>query len=219
MAKQKVELYKDLTIGYYLGPFGKNKFRTLASVREDITLNTGTYHLSAGNGTGKTTLLKTLANLIPAGKAGFKISGAMQCLFDSLTWDNELTGSDVIESFRHSMDMAFTKKFAVDLDADLIQPYSVLSRGQRQKINIILVEGRAAAQADAVVFYDEPLSGMDVESVGKIAEHWKETEDRTLRIFSEHLKHPSVAIQGSLEIKNQVISMQHEKPFTGKAVG
>lgn len=208
MAKQQIELFKNLAIGYYTGLFGKNKFRTLATVREDISLETGTYHLSAGNGTGKTTLLKTLASLIPPGRQGFKITGAMQCLFDNLSWDNELTGNDVIESFRHSMDMTCVRKLAVDLDADLIQPYSVLSRGQRQKINIILVEGRAAVQADAILLYDEPLSGMDIQSVEKIAEHWKATEDKALRVFSEHLKHPSVAIQGTLEIKDQVVVLK-----------
>lgn len=208
MAKQKIELLKELAIGYYSGLPGKKHFRTLATVREDISLGTGTYHLAAGNGTGKTTLLKTLANLIPPGRQGFNISGDMQCLFDSLSWDNELTGNDVIESFRHILDMNCVKKLAVDLDADLIQPYEVLSRGQRQKINIILVEGRAAVQAAAILLYDEPLSGMDVESVVKIAEHWKATEHKVLRVFSEHLKHPAVAIQGTLEIKDQVIAMR-----------
>lgn len=212
MANQQIELFKDLAIGYYSGLIGKNKFRTLATTKENISLVTGTYHLSAGNGTGKTTLLKTLASLIPADKQAqsFKVSGTLQCLFDSLSWDNELSGNDVIASFRQSMDMGCVKKLATDLDADLEQPYAVLSRGQRQKINIILVEGRAAVQKDAVLLYDEPLSGMDIESVVKIAEHWKTTGKNVLRVFSEHLKHPSVAIQGTLEIKDQVIALTSE---------
>jgi ABC-type Na+ transport system ATPase subunit NatA len=210
MAKQQIELYQDLGIGYYSGLPGKKKFRKLASVKENISLETGTYHLAASNGSGKTTLLKTLARLIPADRhgQGFKVTGGMQCLFDSLSWDNELTGADVISSFRHSMDMTCVKRLAAELDADLIQPYSVLSRGQRQKINIILVEARAAVQSDAILLYDEPLSGMDVHSVEKIAEHWKATESRVLRVFSEHLKHPSVAIQGTLEIRDQVIALR-----------
>lgn len=212
MGMQKIELYKELAIGYYSGLLGKNKFRTLATVREDISLEAGTYHLSASNGAGKTTLLKTLASLIPADRRGqgFEIAGSLQCLFDSLSWDNELNGNDVMASFRQSMDMTCVRKLAVDLDADLQQPYAVLSRGQRQKINIILMEGRAAAQSDAILLYDEPLSGMDVQSVVKIAEHWQSTDKKILRVFSEHLKHPAVAVKGTLEIKNQGIILTAE---------
>lgn len=206
MAKQKIELHKDFTIGYFSGLLGKGKFRTLATVKEDIALPVGTYHLAAGNGTGKTTLLKTLARLIPPGKQGCKITGSLQCLFDNLSWDDELTGRDIIESFRRNMDMTCVERLTADLDADLLQPYSVLSRGQRQKINIIMVEGCAAVQPDAVLLYDEPLSGIDTQSVEKLAEYWKGTENKALRIFSEHLKHPSVAIQGVIQIKDQVIS-------------
>lgn len=210
MANQQIELQQDLTIGYYSGFPGKNKFSKLASVKENILLEKGTYHLAASNGSGKTTLLKTLAGLIPFCHQGqgFKVTGGMQCLFDSLSWDNELTGNDVISSFRHSMDMTSVEKLSADLDADLIQPYSVLSRGQRQKINIILVEGRAAIQPDAILLYDEPLSGMDVQSVEKIAEHWVATQNKVLRLFSEHLKHPSVAIKGTVEIRDQVIALR-----------
>ena len=62
----------------------------LASAREDINLTSGTHYLLGRNGKGKTTLLRTLARLMPAFSGEFTKPKDALFLPEDLVFDSEL---------------------------------------------------------------------------------------------------------------------------------
>ena len=74
-SEPSVSLLKGLTIGYRGRKLTGSKETSLASADEDIRLETGRHLLLARNGRGKTTLLKTVANIIPALKGKIECDG------------------------------------------------------------------------------------------------------------------------------------------------
>lgn len=124
------------------------------------------------NGAGKTTLIRTLLDLLhpSAGRArifgldSHRESQRIHSLIGNLPgefsyWEKS-TGQEILDLFtriRKTDHPGWTRELVGRLQADLGQPLRDLSRGNRQKIALIL----ALAHKPKLLLLDEPTSGLD----------------------------------------------------------
>ena len=121
------------------------------------------------NGCGKTTILKMITNLltIDSGEVvicGQKVSSKTNSLVSFLPERTYLDSSqkvfqifDFFEEFYSDFDRKRAEELLVDLDLDINASLSKMSKGMKEKIQLILVMSRHAK----LYILDEPLGGVD----------------------------------------------------------
>ena len=121
------------------------------------------------NGTGKSTLIKLINDLltptsgeilINGEKPGVKSKEIISYLPERTYLDKEMTIKQVIkyfEEFYKNFDSKKAKKLLKDLDLDINQKLTKMSKGMQEKVQLVLVMSR---KADLYVL-DEPLGGVD----------------------------------------------------------
>ena len=121
------------------------------------------------NGTGKTTLIKLINDLLTptAGevlingkKAGVESKKIISYLPEKTYIDREMKVKDAIkyfEEFYDNFDSEKAKKLLKDLDLDVNSKISKMSKGMQEKLQLILVMSRNAE----LYILDEPLGGVD----------------------------------------------------------
>ncbi|NNP69856.1 ATP-binding cassette domain-containing protein [Acinetobacter sp. Ac_5812] len=121
-------------------------------------------HLSGANGTGKSSLLKTLQGLIPP------LAGEVYCKVTSTYLDQRLSLLDdtisALEYLQH-IDPELTEQQGRTLLGNLrirrdkaLMPISTLSGGERLKVALLALK----QQAVELLFLDEPENHLDIES-------------------------------------------------------
>lgn len=120
--------------------------------------------LQAPSGTGKTTLLRTMARLQkPLGGALENAARGCSMMFQDACLVEDLDALDNILLFARS---GFTRKDARDLACELLpkdalsRPVRELSGGQRRRVEL----GRAFAAPGELVLLDEPFGGLDAQA-------------------------------------------------------
>ena len=121
------------------------------------------------NGTGKTTLIKLINDLLTPSKGEILINGKkvgveskkiISYLPERTYLDKSMTVEQVLEYFSDFYDN-FDKEKAIKLlkilDLDLNQKLSKMSKGMQEKVQLVLVMSR---KADLYIL-DEPLGGVD----------------------------------------------------------
>ena len=84
----RIVINKGMSIGYRSTLLNRNTpDLELADTTTELTLGVGRHLLLARNGRGKTTLLKTLAGLLPAFAGNFSIEGQVQFVDEELRFD------------------------------------------------------------------------------------------------------------------------------------
>ena len=121
------------------------------------------------NGTGKTTLIKLINDLLTptAGevlingkKPGVESKKVISYLPEKTYLDREMKVKDAIkyfEDFYDNFDSEKAKKLLKDLDLDINSKISKMSKGMQEKLQLILVMSRTAE----LYILDEPLGGVD----------------------------------------------------------
>lgn len=121
------------------------------------------------NGQGKTTLIKLINDLLvpTSGKVlingkevGVESKNIISYLPERTYLDKSMTISEVInyfEDFYENFDSKKAKRLIKDLDLDINQKISKMSKGMQEKLQLILVMSR---EADLYIL-DEPLGGVD----------------------------------------------------------
>ena len=121
------------------------------------------------NGTGKTTLIKLVNDLltptsgevlINGEKPGIKSKEIIAYLPERTYLDKEMTIKQAIkffEEFYTNFDTTKAIKLLKDLNLDIEQKLSKMSKGMQEKVQLILVMAR---EADLYIL-DEPLGGVD----------------------------------------------------------
>ena len=121
------------------------------------------------NGVGKTTLIKLINDLltptsgdilIKGQKIGIETKKVISYLPERTYLNKQMKVSEVIsyfEDFYENFDSEKAKKLLKDLDLDINQKLSKMSKGMQEKVQLVLVMSR---NADLYVL-DEPLGGVD----------------------------------------------------------
>ncbi len=121
------------------------------------------------NGTGKSTLIKLINDLLTPTSGQILVNGSevgveskkvISYLPERTYLDKTMTVDKVIEyfeSFYDNFDSKKARKLLKDLDLDTSQKLSKMSKGMQEKVQLILVMSRKAE----LYILDEPLGGVD----------------------------------------------------------
>ena len=199
----EISIEKNLTIGYPARKWrGEKKSVRLAEAANEITLENGRHLLLARNGRGKTTLLKTLAGLIPAYGGAFNVSGQVQFIDEELRFDRELTPKSIFKAFFKNGLLEKALDHAERLELDLKKPYGKLSKGNRQKVTLILAETRASDGKEQVLLLDEPFSGLDFHVRDEVDQIWEENSENIVRLVCVHPDEPTLKAESAIVIND-----------------
>jgi ABC-type multidrug transport system ATPase subunit len=175
----KVE--QGLSVGY--------KRHSVATVTEPIRFEAGQITLLLGlNGQGKTTLMKTLAGLIPP------LSGRLErtrvlYLSDAVDFPGNLTPREIVQCLdSRGKFRALGSEMLAGLEIEN-KRYSLLSKGNRQKARIVFAEIVSRAREVNFLGIDEPFAGLDFQARDYLVDQWlgKTNRDRHLLVSM----HPS----------------------------
>ena len=169
----EIYINSGLVIGY--------EDRKLCSLSQDIPLSPGGVSVLVGNnGVGKTTLLKTICGTLPP------LSGTIPAcqkvyLPEDLDFSPLLTPRRLIFSLFSKPDpyVEAAMLFGVPMET----PYENMSKGNRQKLRVVIAEGFAWSTKASVLCLDEPFSGLDGISRQMFMDVWNGDRVRP-RIFS-----------------------------------
>ena len=121
------------------------------------------------NGTGKSTLIKLINDLltptsglvlINGKEVGVESKKVISYLPERTYLDKSMTVNQVIkffEDFYDNFDSTKARKLLKDLDLDVEQKLSKMSKGMQEKVQLVLVMSRKAE----LYILDEPLGGVD----------------------------------------------------------
>jgi ABC-type multidrug transport system ATPase subunit len=172
--------------GYREGPPWNRRERCLAQAPEDIRIGPGLHLFVAPNGSGKTTLLRTLAGLLPFLEGRQRAEGGVHYMADELRADPELKPITFFRAWFRGAALDLARSLAETLRLDLGRPIGQLSRGNRQKVLLILAEVKAAFTKPGLLLMDEPLTGLDAETRAQVAELWTTSAARPVRLVILH---------------------------------
>ncbi|MBV8216556.1 MAG: ATP-binding cassette domain-containing protein [Verrucomicrobia bacterium] len=202
-----LSITEGLVVGY--------KGRAVATLTEDIHFAGGEATLLLGlNGQGKTTLMKTLAGLIPP-VAGTVARTRSLYLSDEVDFPENLTPMEIIRSLdsrgKH-------RQIGAELLHDLDVPnkkYRQLSKGNRQKARIAIAEVVSASRSVPLLEMDEPLSGLDFQAREYLVDRWlvKNHEGRHLLVSLHPSEIPVVPSQILLVARGNIFSVNPEMPW------
>lgn len=136
----------------------------------DLTIPRGKIiGLLGKNGTGKTTLIKLINDLllptsgeilINGKKVGVESKNIISYLPERTYLDKSMTVREVIKffsEFYEDFDFKKAEKLIKDLDLDINSKLSKMSKGMQEKVQLVLVMSRKAQ----LYILDEPLGGVD----------------------------------------------------------
>ena len=121
------------------------------------------------NGTGKSTLIKSINNLLTIDSGNILINGKeigveskkiISYLPERTYLDKTMTVEQVLkyfEDFYDNFDVKKAKRLLKDLNLDLKEKLSKMSKGMQEKVQLVLVMSRDAE----LYILDEPLGGVD----------------------------------------------------------
>jgi len=172
--------------GYREGLPWQRRDRCLASAPEAIDIGPGLHLFVAPNGSGKTTLLRSLAGLLPFLDGGAVPPSGVHYVADELRADPELKPLTFFRSWFQGEALDLARSLAQTLRLDLNQQIGRLSRGNRQKVLLILAEVKAVFTRPGVLLMDEPLTGLDVETRAQVADLWASSAASMVRLVILH---------------------------------
>jgi ABC-type multidrug transport system ATPase subunit len=172
---------QGLSIGY--------KTRPVATVTQEILFEAGQVTLLLGlNGQGKTTLMKTLAGLIPP-LAGSLARTHVLYLSDEVDFPANLTPHEIVKCLDPGRKYrALGSEMLAGLAID-DKRYNLLSKGNRQKARIIFAEIISRARKVNFLGIDEPFAGLDFQARDYLVGRWLENVNRERHLLVS--MHPS----------------------------
>jgi ABC-2 type transport system ATP-binding protein len=165
------------------------KTRAVATVTEEILFKAGQITLLLGlNGQGKTTLMKTLAGLLPPLQGTLPRQRALY-LSDDVDFPGNLTSHEIIKCLDSE------GKF-LNLGSDMLagleiedKKYGLLSKGNRQKARVLFAEIISRGREVSFLGIDEPFAGLDFQARDYLVNRWIGDTDRDRHLLVS--MHPS----------------------------
>lgn len=187
MAKETLlHITSGTRFGYRTRLPWKRVDRCLVEVAEDVRAGPGLHLLVAPNGSGKTTLLRTLAGLAPALHGRVVTDAKIHYFADELRVDPEMRPRTFFRAWFGGESLAAAERLADNLRLSLTTPIGRLSRGNRQKVLLIMAEVKAAQSDTSLLLMDEPLTGLDAETREQVTRLWADARTRTMRLVIMH---------------------------------
>jgi ABC-type multidrug transport system ATPase subunit len=157
---------QGLSIGY--------KDRPVATVTDRILFEAGQITLLLGlNGQGKTTLMKTLAGLIPPLSGSIARTPALY-LSDDVNFPARLTPSEILKCLDPGRKFrAMGSEMLAGLEIEN-KRFSLLSKGNRQKARVVFAEIISRARKVNFLGIDEPFAGLDFQARDYLVNRWLE---------------------------------------------
>ncbi len=173
----------------------------MARAPRPIELYKGRHLLLARNGRGKTTLLKTIAGLLPTLEGEVRCEGTVQFVDEDLRFDSELKSRQIFAALFKNGQRQFALEMAERIELDVDKPYGKLSKGNRQKVGLIVAEARTRHNGPQVLLLDEPFSGLDFAAREKVDEIWRENTEGIVRLVCVHPDEPTLKAESALAIR------------------
>jgi ABC-type multidrug transport system ATPase subunit len=195
-----LQIERGLTIGY--------KKRAVATLTEDLAFRAGEVSLLLGlNGQGKTTLMKTMAGLLPP-LAGKIAKTRVLYLSDDVDFPASLTPLEMVKTFASTPEIRnLGEQMLENLEVEN-KRYGVLSKGNRQKARVVFGEVLSSARNVNFLGLDEPFSGLDFQARDYLVSRWLENTEKDRHLLVS--MHPS---EISVEPK-QILLVSHGKIWT-----
>ncbi len=198
-----IHIPKGLVIGYPAKKLrGQREPNRLATASNDLRLENGRHLLLARNGRGKTTLLKTIAGIIPSLAEKIEKYGNVQFVDEDLRFDPEMKPRAIFAAFFKKEQRKFALDMAEKIELDADRAYGKLSKGNRQKVSLIVAETRASSGGAQVLLLDEPFSGLDFIARENVDAVWREREDEIVRLVCVHPDEPTLRATSALVIRD-----------------
>lgn len=203
MSKNDPSIYipEGLSIGYSSRFRRRNPVALLATAESPIELGDGRHLLLARNGRGKTTLLKTIAGIIPSLKGAIRCEGTIQFVDEDLRFDSELKPRQIFSALFKNGQRQFAMEMAERIELDADKAYGKLSKGNRQKVGLIVAEARTFHNGPQVLLLDEPFSGLDFSARDKVDQIWSENEEGIVRLVCVHPDEPTLKADSAVTIR------------------
>jgi len=170
-----------LSVGY--------KKRAVATVTEQISFEPGQITLLLGlNGQGKTTLMKTLAGLLPPLDGTLSRIRALY-LSDEVDFPANLTPREIVKCLDSGGNY---RALGCEMLAGLAiedKKFGHLSKGNRQKARVVFAEIASRARKVNFVGIDEPFAGLDFQARDYLTIQWLENVNRERHLLVS--MHPS----------------------------
>ena len=175
------KLDQGLSIGY--------KTRPVATVTQEILFEAGQVTLLLGlNGQGKTTLMKTLAGLLPP-LAGSLPRTRVLYLSDDVDFPGNLTPREIVRCLDPAGKFrAIGREMLLGLEIEN-KRYGLLSKGNRQKARVVFAEIISRVRKVNFLGLDEPFAGLDFQARDYLVGGWLENVNRERHLLIS--LHPS----------------------------
>lgn len=209
MHSPRIYIPQGLKIGY-----GRTE---VARAVEDIELGEGNHFLLARNGRGKTTLLRTLSRGLPTLAGHPALDGRVQFIGESLAFDGDLPAKVVFRTLLDSHGYRQALELAERVELDVGKPFGRLSKGNRQKVLLVLAEYRARPDEPSIVLLDEPFTGLDAHARDTMISVWEGRTNGVLRLITTHPDYDSMDLQRPVVITDGAIRLA--RPEEGRAWG
>jgi ABC-type multidrug transport system ATPase subunit len=172
---------QGLSIGY--------KTRPVATVTEKVVFEAGQVTLLLGlNGQGKTTLMKTLAGLLPP-LAGSLARTRVLYLSDDVDFPPSLTPREIVKCLDPGgQNRALGREMMAGLGIEN-KRYSLLSKGNRQKARVLFAEIISRARKVYFLGLDEPFAGLDFQARDYLVGRWLQNVNQERHLLVS--MHPS----------------------------
>lgn len=210
-----IELSAETRFGHLAGGFARRRFVEVLKVPQNLRIHTGLHVLIAANGSGKTTLMRTLAGLQTAVAGEIVVRGPVLYFADDLSFAPELNAHQVFSSLLPRDQTPLALALAERLRLDLGKPYRELSRGNRQKISLILAETHAGSGLGGLILQDESLAGLDPPTRREIFSLWEQKRQNRCRIIALHETEALQRVDSVLSIQGGELH-QHEPRSPGE---
>ena len=194
-------LPEGLRIGYKTRYLRTAPEIVLATTESPIQLGNGRHLLLARNGRGKTTLLKTIAGIIPSLSGKIRCEGLVQFVDEDLRFDGELKPRQIFSALFKNGQRSFAMEMAERIELDVEKPYGKLSKGNRQKVGLIVAEARTRHNGPQVLLLDEPFSGLDFAARDRVDQIWSEHAEGIVRLVCVHPDEPTLKADSAITIR------------------
>jgi len=181
-----LQIRPGTTFGYR----ASGRARVVVRCDGGLRLAPGMHVFAAPNGAGKTTMLRTVAGLLPPLAGEVRLGAEVHYQSDSMAFDPELSADQLFGALLAADARARASGLADVLRLERGVRYGRLSRGNRQKVAIILAEARLAGGRPLILLQDEPLAGLDHGTRRQVLDLWAEAPAGTTRVVVLHELEP-----------------------------